>query len=322
MIKKIPGNKRLAVTLGDPAGIGPEVIVKSLAGCNPPGAIVAIGDSPAFPKGLFPPIKSISDADRKGIFHFPVPLQKPKSWDSSQPYEPSYEFVKTAIEFALAGDIHALVTGPIAKEKWHRAGITFSGHTELLAHTAGVKDHCMFFWSHDLKVALYTVHIPLSEIFGHLRIPRIVRFTRFIDMELTRWFNKKFAFLFSGLNPHAGEDGFLGKEEKEIIIPAMEILRNEDTMDVQGPFPPDTIFLKARDLKDSVVISWYHDQGLIAFKLLNIHTGVNMTLGLPYIRTSPDHGTAFDIAGKGIANPSSMTCAIDLAQSLLFSSPS
>jgi 4-hydroxythreonine-4-phosphate dehydrogenase len=173
----------------------------------------------------------------------------------------------------------------------------------------------MFFWSESLKVALYTIHIPLKQIFQHIRGDEILRFIRFVDRELSRLFKKKFTFLVCGLNPHAGEDGFLGTEEKDIIIPAVRALKSE--INIDGPYPPDTVFLKARDTKDSVVISWYHDQGLIAFKLLNFHSGVNMTLGLPYIRTAPDHGTAYDIAGKGIADPSSMEQAIRLAEYLL-----
>lgn len=229
--------------------------------------------------------------------------------------DPSFEYVKTAVGFALEKKVHALVTAPISKEKWLRAGVPFKGHTELLAQTAGVKDYSMFFWSESLKVVLYTIHIPLKEIFQQIRGEKILRFIRFVDRELYRLFKKKFTFLVSGLNPHAGEGGFLGTEEKDVIIPAIDALKPGISID--GPYPPDTVFLKARDTKDSVVISWYHDQGLIAFKLLNFHSGVNMTLGLPYIRTAPDHGTAFDIAGKGIANPSSMEQAIRLAEYLV-----
>lgn len=229
--------------------------------------------------------------------------------------DPSFEYVQRAVGFALEKKVHALVTAPISKEKWLRAGVPFKGHTELLAKTAGVKDYSMFFWSESLKVALYTIHIPLKEIFQHIHGDEIIRFIRFVDRELFRLFKKKFTFLVSGLNPHAGEDGYLGSEEKDVIIPAVRALKSE--IIINGPYPPDTVFLKARDAKDSVVISWYHDQGLIAFKLLNFHSGVNMTLGLPYIRTAPDHGTAYDIAGKGIANPSSMEQAIRLAEYLV-----
>jgi 4-hydroxythreonine-4-phosphate dehydrogenase len=177
----------------------------------------------------------------------------------------------------------------------------------------------MFFWSGDLKVSLFTIHIPLKEIFKYIKKRKIIRFIRSLDQKLQNLFKQKFTFLISGLNPHAGEEGFLGREEIDEIIPALEALKEkkgEEEVKTAGPFPPDIVFLKAREIKDSVVLSWYHDQGLIPFKLLNIHAGVNMTLGLPYVRTSPDHGTAYDIAGKNIANPASMTAAIKLAEKL------
>ena len=138
---------------------------------------------------------------------------------------------------------------------------------------------------------------------------------RFLDVELNRMFSKKFFYFISGLNPHAGEDGYLGSEERDIIIPAMDVLKAE--MNINGIYSPDTVFLKAREAKNAVVVCWYHDQGLIPFKLLNIRSGVNLTLGLPFIRTSPDHGTAFEIAGKGIADPTSMTQAVKLADHLI-----
>lgn len=257
-------------------------------------------------------ISHLGQVREQGVYFFNIDIRdaaKAKNRD------PSFEYVQTAVGFALEKKVHALVTAPISKEKWLRAGIPFKGHTDLLAKTAGVKDYSMFFWSESLKVALYTIHIPLKEIFQHIHGDEIIRFIRFVDRELFRLFKKKFTFLVSGLNPHAGEDGFLGTEEKDIIIPVVRALKSE--INIDGPCPPDTVFLKARDTKDSVVISWYHDQGLIAFKLLNFHSGVNMTLGLPYIRTAPDHGTAFDIAGKGIANPSSMEQAIRLAEYLV-----
>jgi 4-hydroxythreonine-4-phosphate dehydrogenase len=285
-------------------------VYRGLCDYLPQSAVVIVGELEFYPDKSIRVISSIENIDGKGVYFYPVP--RPATVSS---YDPSYEYVKTGINLALEKKIHALVTAPVSKEKWQKAGIPYKGHTELLAQTAGVPNHCMFFWSEDMKVALFTVHIPLKEIFQHLNKEKIIRFIRFVDSELTRLFKKKFTFLASGLNPHAGENGIMGTEEMETIIPAIEALK--PGIDIQGPFPPDTIFLKARTIPDSVVISWYHDQGLTAFKLLNIHSGVNMTLGLPYIRTSPDHGTAFDIAGKGIADPSSMTHAIRLADRLV-----
>jgi 4-hydroxythreonine-4-phosphate dehydrogenase len=291
-------------------GIGPEIIRGSLLEYNPGCATIIIGEQEFYPDRSIPVISHLEDVTDSCVYFYRAPELKNGNTD-----DPSYNYVRTGIDLALDRKVNALVTGPISKEKWRNAGITFKGHTELLAQTAGVKNHCMFFWSENLKNALFTVHIPLKEVFRHIHKEKIVDFTRFIDSELSKLFKKKFLFLVSGLNPHAGENGIMGDEEIESIIPAIESLKSEILID--GPFPPDTIFLKARDTKDSVVISWYHDQGLIAFKLSNFHSGVNMTLGLPYIRTSPDHGTAFDIAGKGIADPSSMMQAIKLADFLV-----
>lgn len=302
--------RRIAVTIGDPFGIGPEVTAKSIEHWSP-GAAVVILCSPEYINipGL-PVVHSVDDACEQGIFVYHLEDVPPES-------EPSFQYVKTAVDWALAGKAHAVVTAPISKEKWFKAGINYNGHTDFLVKASGVKRHSMFFWSQDLKVALFTIHIPLKDIFPHIQKDRIVDFIRFVDSELERLFNKKFTILVNGLNPHAGENGFLGTEERDIIIPAMEELKDVHRLDLQGPFPPDIIFIKAREIEDSVVISWYHDQGLIGFKLLNIHEGVNMTLGLPFIRTSPDHGTGFDIAGKNIANPSSMKQALLLAEQLV-----
>ncbi len=253
-------------------------------------------------------IDDIGDSGVPGVFFYHVDPASVKT-------EASYEYVTTGIRWALAGQTRALVTAPITKEKWLDAGVPYKGHTELLAKTAGVSEFSMFFWSQNLKVALYTIHIPLIEVFQHIRKQDIVSFIRFVSDELKRLFSREFIFLVSGLNPHSGESGYLGQEELEHITPAVEILQKE--INIHGPFPPDIIFLKAKDIEDAVVISWYHDQGLIPFKLLNMHRGVNLTLGLPYIRTSPDHGTATDIAGKGVANACSMREAIKLAELLM-----
>ncbi len=303
----------MAVTLGDPQGIGPEIIEKSFFQYQPQCSVIIIGDTRYYGNNNIPVIDNIDEIKgkkEKGIYLYRVlPSENEKKID------PSYLYVREGIRLALENKVHALVTGPVSKEKWLQSGIPFKGHTGLLAHSAGVEDHCMFFWSEDMKVALYTIHIPLKDIFSQIKKEKIIHFVRFVNNRLKESFKKEFHFLVSGLNPHAGEGGIIGQEELETIIPAIDELKSE--MNITGPFPPDTIFLQARDIPDSVVISWYHDQGLIAFKLLNINSGVNMTLGLPFIRTSPDHGTAFDIAGKGIADPSSMLQAIKLAEHLL-----
>lgn len=306
----------IAVTLGDPQGIGPEIVYKSFREYVPGYPVVIIGGLNDYPDKTVRVISSLEDALQGGggIYFYHVGTPAPGK-NGTVKGDASYEYVRTGIGWALERKVHALVTAPISKEKWLNAGITDKGHTGLLARTAGVKEHAMFFWSAGLKVALFTVHIPLNQIFPGIKKNAIIRFIRFTASELTRLFAKEFTFLVCGLNPHAGEGGFLGNEEIDEILPAVETLKPE--MDITGPIPPDTVFLKAKDTKDAVVIAWYHDQGLIPFKLLNIDTGVNLTLGLPYIRTSPDHGTAYDIAGKGIANPSSMKEALRLAEFLV-----
>lgn len=294
--------------MGDPEGIGNEIIYKSLKKCIPSYPVVIIGNINAYEDKSVRLIDDVEGIRDKGIYFYHIDQNSIKG-------DVSFEYVKTGIDWALKKKVQALVTAPISKEKWLRAGVTDKGHTELLVRTAGVSKYSMFFWSSNLKVALFTMHIPLKKIFNYIKKNEIVRFIRFVASELSRLFSREFTYLVSGLNPHSGEKGFIGREETDEIIPAIKKLKSE--ISIHGPFPPDIIFLMAKDKKDSVVISWYHDQGLIPFKLLTIRSGVNLTLGLPYIRTSPDHGTAYDIAGKGIADPSSMREAIRLAEFLI-----
>ena len=278
--------------------------------------MVIIGNKDDYHDKAVPQLSCIEEflVKEQGVYFYHIEPGKLRS-RMNPAGEASFAYVETGIQWALQKKIHALVAAPISKEKWLNAGIAAAGHTGLLAETAGVKDYSMFFWSKDLKVVLFSIHIPLKDIFSRIKKDEICRFIRFTDFHLTRLFQEKFTFLISGLNPHAGENGYLGDEECGEIIPALSALKSE--IDIQGPYPPDVVFLKAKEMSNTVVVAWYHDQGLIPFKLLNIHNGVNLTLGLPYIRTSPDHGTAYDIAGKGIANPSSMIEAIRLAGHLL-----
>ncbi|MCP4150128.1 MAG: 4-hydroxythreonine-4-phosphate dehydrogenase PdxA [bacterium] len=297
--------------MGDPDGIGPEIIFKCMRAYLPAYPVVIIGNSDSYEDKSVSRIDSIDDISsfEKGVYFYHV---EPDSIAG----DISFECVRIAVDWALDKKIHAVVTAPICKKNWLDAGISYKGHTDFLAESAGAKNHSMFFWSDNLKVALFTVHIPLKEIFEHLKKDRITVFIKFVAGSLKKMFSKDFTILVSGLNPHSGESGHMGTEEVEEIIPSLEELK-ADGMNILGPFPPDVVFLKAKEMENAVVISWYHDQGLIPFKLLNINTGVNLTLGLPYVRTSPDHGTAFDIAGKGIANPSSMNEAIRLAENIL-----
>jgi 4-hydroxythreonine-4-phosphate dehydrogenase len=301
-------NKVIAITLGDPDGIGPEVVAKSLAANSLSCSVLVVGSRRHYPVGG---MRVLADAGqvRPGEAAF---LEVVEAADGT---DPSFHWVRAAVDLALRGQVQAVVTAPVSKDKWLASGLPFRGHTDFFATISPPSPPAMFFWSPGLKVALFTHHVPLRDVFAQLQRGRITAFVRRVDGELRRLFGQDFTYLFSGLNPHAGENGRLGSEEIEVIVPAMSDLQDE--MRVTGPFPPDVVFVKARSLKGAVVIAWAHDQGLIPFKLLHGGDGVQLTLGLPFVRTSPVHGTAFDIAGQGVADPSSMLAAIRLAESLL-----
>ncbi|MCK4836900.1 MAG: 4-hydroxythreonine-4-phosphate dehydrogenase PdxA [Candidatus Aminicenantes bacterium] len=301
-------NRLIAVTLGDPEGIGPEIIYKTFSRFHPRSSVIIVGNINHYRDKNIQVISGIDEIKKRGVFF--LHIDKPASETDE-----SFGYVRKVVDLARIKAVQALVTGPISKKNWLEKGIQYKGHTDLLAHLTGVKRVGMFFWTENMKLALYTIHMPLKEIFNQIREEKIVSFMRFVNSELTRLFSKKFTFFISGLNPHAGEEGHLGDEEIKEINPAVERLAAE--MDIRGILPPDTVFLKAREVRDSVVVCWYHDQGLIPFKLLHMRSGVNLTLGLPFIRTSPDHGTAFDIAGKNIADPTSMIAAVKLADDLI-----
>jgi len=301
-------NKVIAVTLGDPQGIGPEVIAKSLAAYSPACSLVLVGARRFFPARNIRVIKNVGEI-KTGETAFLETGDGPAGTDVS------FSWVKVAVELALRGDVQALVTAPVNKNKWLDSGLPYRGHTDFLATVAKDGAPAMFFWSPGLKVALFTHHIALRDVFAQINREKISIFVRLVDAELQRLFRQEFTYLLSGLNPHAGENGHLGKEEIDVIIPAMSDLREQVQM--AGIYPPDVVFAKARAMKSAVVIAWTHDQGLIPFKLLQAGNGVQLTLGLPFVRTSPLHGTAYDIAGQGIADPASMLAAIRLAESLL-----
>ncbi len=301
-------NNVVAVTIGDPQGIGPEIIKKSLASYSPACALVIVGSRRFFPDAAIPDFSAAAGMEAGAVAFLDVKR-------SGGEEDPSFTYVKTAVDLAMSGQVQAVVTAPINKNKWLSRGVPYRGHTDFFNTLTPGGEPAMFFWSAPLKVALFTHHLPLRDVFAQLSREKITAFVRLVAAELRRLFGHDFVYLFSGLNPHAGEKGFLGHEEDAIIIPAMEALRGQ--ISVAGLFPPDVVFAKARNMKDAVVIAWTHDQGLIPFKLLENGSGVQLTLGLPFIRTSPVHGTAYDIAGKGIADHSSMLAALRLAESLL-----
>jgi len=279
---------RIGITPGDPAGVGPEVIAAALAGLKIPGGCEI----------------EVLDFSKK---HTP---------GRSTPESAKEAFValETAAQKLAAGDWQAVVTGPICKRAMHEVGFDFPGQTEFFANRAGVENFAMCLTGGALTVALVTAHVPLASVPTLLTPAEIVRVGKLLADFLRARGIAEPRIAVAGLNPHAGENGDLGHEEIEIITPAVADLQRHGNF--QGPFPPDTIFHRAVEGEFDGVLCMYHDQGLIPLKLHAFHEGVNVTLGLPFVRTSPDHGTAFDIAGRGLARPDSMKAAIRLAAEL------
>ena len=220
-----------------------------------------------------------------------------------------------AVRDAQAGAVHAVATAPVNKLAFSRAGLPWKGHTDLLAHLTGSPRVAMMFWSEPLKVVLATIHVPLASVPGALTREVLDGIVDLSAAELPRFGIPQPRLALAGLNPHAGEDGLLGTEDETVLRPAVNAARARG-IHIDGPFPADTLFVRAARGEFDAVIACYHDQGLIPVKLLAFGRAVNVTLGLPIVRTSVDHGTAFDIAGKGVADPSSMIEAVLLAARL------
>ena len=314
---------KIGITMGDPAGIGPEIIVKALSfqdiinSCLP----VVIGDIAVLRdtardlgiSGEINEIRSIGDAKSDGcinVLNLPCEGKLERGVVSKPTGKASGEFIKKGVDLAVDGQIEALVTAPINKESFNLGGFPYPGHTEFLASLTGAKDYAMMLMGESLKVVLLTIHCPLTAVSEKLSAADTLRISRLTDYYLKNYFavkNPKIAL--ASLNPHAGEGGMFGKEETEILLPAARAAGKEG-INITDPQPSDTLFFKAVNGEFDAVICPYHDQGLIPLKLLHFDTGVNVTLGLPVIRTSPDHGTAYDLAGKGIAKPDSLKAAI------------
>jgi 4-hydroxythreonine-4-phosphate dehydrogenase len=225
-------------------------------------------------------------------------------------------YIEAAVELCAAGGIDAIATAPINKRALYLGGYTFPGHTEFLAYLTGSDDYAMGFVGANLRVVLVSTHVPLSEAIGLVRRERVEKRIRLADRELRRWGIERPRIAVAALNPHGAEGGLFGMEEASELAPAVEACRAADGINVSGPFSADTVFLRASRGEFDAVVACYHDQAMIPVKCLSFGEAVNVTLGLPFIRTSVDHGTAFDIAGKGIAEHSSMVAAIKLAAEL------
>lgn len=324
-------SKVIAVTMGDPAGIGPEIIIKSLAEGALSGApAVVVGcastlrrimDMAITPQAELRVLERVSDAHfAPGIINIiDEPLANPDALKpgvvQKEAGDLAYRCVKRATELALAGEVQAIATAPLNKEALHSAGHIYPGHTELLAKLTNSKDYAMVLYTDRLKVIHVTTHIALRKFLDTLNRERVETVIGMADTFLRRvgYSNPRIAV--AGVNPHAGENGLFGDEEINIVGPAVEAMKAQG-IQASGPCPPDTVYLQCYEGQYDMVVAMYHDQGHIPLKLLGFYDGVNITAGLPFIRTSADHGTAFDIAWTGKAKSESMAISIELAMQL------
>ena len=308
---------RIAITMGDPAGVGPEVVVKALAlpavsgMCEP----VVIGDTKRLQ--LAASICGVSlDPAVEVIDVGKVPDDLPWGELSAAAGEAAYRYIERAAQLALAGDVQAICTAPLNKEALHAAGHMFPGHTELLAHLTGTAEVSMMLEAPGLRVVHVTTHIGIIDAIAKIEPGLVARTIRRADETLRRAGIAAPRLAVCGINPHAGENGLFGHgEENSKIDPAIATVRAEG-IDAIGPLPADTLFFRARRGDFDCVVAMYHDQGHGPVKVLGLEAGVNITIGLPVVRTSVDHGTAFDIAGTGVADERSMVEALKQAVNL------
>ena len=279
---------KIALTVGDPAGIGPEIVAKAAADPSVRAVCEPIVFAPPADPGIRP--GEVSAAAGRA----------------------AYDTIVRAVEAAKRGEVDAVTTAPVNKLAFSRAGLEWKGHTDLLAHLCADAKVAMMFHSPQLKVVLITVHVPLNDVSSKIT-PELVDETVALTVDAMGMFgHSRPRLALAGLNPHAGEGGVIGTEDDRVLAPAVARARARG-VDITGPIPGDTVFVRASRGEFDCVIACYHDQGLIPVKLLAFGTAVNVTIGLPIIRTSVDHGTAFDIAGKGVADPGSMIAAVTLA---------
>ena len=324
---------RVAITMGDPAGVGPELCLRLLANneiaefCTPiifgsAGLLRRVGvtceldfDYPAI---TLASLRSSTGIDRAGIvdldcLDFDAVIPGVVNGNTGQG---SFDFIEKAIEAAKEGLVEAVVTGPINKEAWDAAGVPFPGHTELFADRCDTQRFCMMMYSPNFSCSLVTTHIGYLDVPAEMSTDRITEVIELSHNAIQKIEGREATLTVLGLNPHAGENGLFGNREEETLIePAVEAA-TEKGMKIVGPLPPDTGFLAKRRQETDVYVCMYHDQGLIPFKAFNFDTGVNVTLGLPMVRTSVDHGTALDIAWQGVADPASFYAAVKLAAKL------
>lgn len=316
----------LVISMGDPSGIGPEIVIKALAEKNTDRCVV-LGRATVIQAAVerFAPdktvaiLKTIEDAtgapDRIEMIETGGDGPFPVGEVSAESGNAAFAAIRKGIALSKAGLARGLITAPIQKEALAAANLSYPGHTEMLAEFGGADRVAMMLANDEVRTVLVTIHCSLRDAIDradHAAQMSAIRFAhqgcRALGIERPR-------VAVAGLNPHAGEGGLFGREEIDIISPAIQAARAEG-IDASGPWPGDTVFMQARKGRFDVVVAQYHDQGLIPVKYLGVEKGVNITLGLPFVRTSPDHGTAFDIAGRGIADAASMMTAIEYAQRL------
>ena len=317
--------RRIGITIGDPAGIGPEVVLKALADeqLRERANLVLIGDKSLLAATARLLNLNFTFDSYKSVTNEPSAIQVNDPGDLAFDVSAGIESAATgraaalcilnAVEMWRAGEIDAISTAPISKNALALAGYNYPGHTEFLAELTGTTRFAMSFFADKLRVVLLSTHCSLLEAIERVTTESLVDLIKFTDESLGKMLNRKIRLAVAGLNPHASEGGMFGAEEAAEIRPAIEQCINQFAIDVSGPYSPDTVFLRGFRGEFDAVIACYHDQATIAVKSLSFGSSVNVTLGLPLIRTSVDHGTAFDIAGKGIADESSMKAAINLA---------
>jgi 4-hydroxythreonine-4-phosphate dehydrogenase len=294
-LRDVPSLPRVAITVGDPAGIGPEIARKAAADARVLDVCLPVLYGPNTPEDLSVFTSGVASARAGRV---------------------AYDAIVEAVADASAGRVDAIATAPVNKEAFALAGLPWKGHTDLLGELTGAPRAVMMFHAEALRVVLATVHIPLRDVPRALTTTGLVETIRITAAALPAFGVATPRIAVAGLNPHAGEHGLMGEEDDRVIAPAVAICR-AGGLDVTGPIPGDTVFLRATRGEFDIVVACYHDQGLIPVKLLAFGTSVNVTLGLPIIRTSVDHGTAFDIAGRGLADPSSLIEAVRLAARLV-----
>ena len=311
--------KPIGITMGDPAGIGPELVSKLLL--TDQKNILIYTNFEALKK--FAPTVNLNDPRLVNVIgDFDIPnlvSGKPSSVGG----DISLTILKRAVDDCINEELAAIITGPISKFSWHLAGQNWPGHTELLAYLSNPKNPPkvrMLLYGENLMVVLNSVHIPLKDAILSLNETNLIETIEITDRWYIKNFGKKPQLILAALNPHAGENGILGNEEIEILKPVV-LKATECGINISGPYPADTVFFKNKnnDSKepDKIIIALYHDQGLIPFKLGGLETGINTTIGLPFLRTSVDHGTAFDIAGKNLASVKPMLVALSMTRKIL-----